>query len=286
VWILSLVWIGCRSTLKATDLEKLAKKLGGDPLWTHAVDAMTFASEQKGDTELAAMREIIAYTAQQRITENFKQKARRWLQELVGMVRSALRQMGFKNMAEMSTSDVFYAIKQANKAFNERTVGPYRAADGVMAFRTKSEPSRYGSSFVGSQKGFVDKLRGNMLGLSGRVQFVDQYAALDAAIKKGLDAGVISDLEAEQAGYYLRFGQQANAFATQALTNGPLSLVKQMTKRGMEFVYKSAPGANMVKVAQALEKSGIKNSTELEHMFTIYTAGKTRQAGGLEQTEL
>lgn len=265
---------------RATDLEKLSKKLGGDQLWTHAVDAMTFASEQKGDTELAAMREIIAYTAQQRITENFKQKAGRWLQELVGMVRSALRQMGFKNMAEMSTSDVFYAIKQANKAFNERTVGPYRAADGVMAFRTKSEPSRYGSSFVGSQKGFVDNLRGNMLGLSGRVQFVDQYAALDAAIKKGLDAGVISDLEAEQAGYYLRFGQQANAFATQALTNGPLSLVKQMTKRGMEFVYKSAPGANMVKVAQALEKSGIKNSTELEQMFTIYTAGKRAKQVG------
>jgi len=167
---------------KATDLEKLAKKLGGDPLWAHAVDAMTFASEQKGDTELAAMREIIAYTAQQRITENFKQKAGRWLQELVGMVRSSLRQMGFKNMAEMSTSDVFYAIKQANKAFNERTVGPYRAADGVMAFRTKSEPSRYGSSFVGSQKGFVDNLRGNMLGLSGRVQFVDQYAALGSIL--------------------------------------------------------------------------------------------------------
>lgn len=258
----------------ATDLEKLAKKLGGDQLWTHAVDAMTFATEQKGDPDLAALREIIAYTAQQRVTENFKQKAGRWLQELVGMVRSALRQMGFKNMAEMSTSDVFYAIKMANKAFNERTVGPYRAEGGVMAFRTKTEPSRYGGSFVGSQKGAIDNLRGNMLGLSGRVQFVDQYAALDAAMKKGLDAGVISDLEAEQAGYYLRFGQQANAYATQALTNGPLSLVKQVTKRGMEFFYSSTPGASMTKVAQALEKSGIKNSTELEQMFTIYVAGK------------
>jgi hypothetical protein len=265
---------------RATDLEKLASKLGGDQLWTHAVDAMTFASEQKGDTELAAMREIIAYTAQQRITENFKQKAGRWLQELVGMVRSALRRMGFNNMAQMSTSDVFYAIKLANKAFNERTVGPYRAADGVMAFRTKTEPSRYGSSFVGGQKGVIDKLRSNFLGLSARVQFVDQYAALDTAMKKGLDAGVISDLEAEQAGYYLRFGQQANAFATQALTNGPLSLAKQMTKRGTEFVYKSAPGANMVKVAEALEKSGIKNSTELEHMFTIYVAGKRAKQVG------
>jgi hypothetical protein len=266
-----------------TDVIRLAEKLGGEPLVRKAVEAAKFAAEQNKSEEiqkLQALREVIAYTAQARITENFRQKAGRWLQELVGMARSALRQMGFNNMARMSTSDVFYAIKMANKAFNERTVGPYRAEGGLMAFRTKSEPSRYGASFVGSQKGFVDKLRGNMLGLSGRVQFVDQYAALDAAMKKGLDAGVISDLEAEQAGYYLRFGQQANAFATQALTNGPLSLVKQMTKRGMEFVYKSAPGANMVKVAEALEKSGIKNSTELENMFTIYTAGKRAKQVG------
>ena len=183
-----------------TDVIKLAEKLGGMPLVRKALEAARFAKSQDKSEEiqkLQALREIIAYTAQARITENFKQKAGRWLQELVGMARSALRQMGFQNMARMSTSDVFYAIKMANKAFNERTVGPYRAEGGLMAFRTKSEPSRYGASFVGSQKGFVDKLRGNMLGLSGRVQFVDQYAALDAAMKKGLDAGVISDLEAE-----------------------------------------------------------------------------------------
>jgi hypothetical protein len=266
-----------------TDVIKLAEKLGGEPLVRKALEAARFAATQGKSEEiqkLQALREIIAYTAQKRITENFREKAGRWLKEFVGMVRSALRQMGFKGMARMSTSDVFYAIKMANKAFNDRTVGPYRAAGGMMAFRTKTEPSRYGGSFVGGQKGVVDNLRGNMLGLSGRVQFVDQYAALDAAIAKGLDAGVISDLEAEQAGYYLRFGQQANAYATQALTNGPLSLVKQVTKRGMEFFYKSTPGASMTKVAQALEKSGIKNSTELENMFTIYIAGKRAKQVG------
>lgn len=159
------------------------------------------------------------------------------------------------------------------------SVGPHKTKDG-WGFRTEQSSSRYGGSFVAQQKSVKDKLLGNVLGLTGRVQFVDQYAALDAAIAKGLDAGVISDLEAEQAGYYLRFGQQANSFATQALTSGPLSLVKEVTKRGMEFVYKSTPGANMTKVAQALEKSGIRNSTELENMFTIYTAGKRAKQVG------
>jgi len=264
-----------------TDVIALAEKLGGEPLVREAVAAAKFAAEQGKSEEvqkLQALREVIAYTAQKRITESFREKADRWLKEFVGMVRSALRRMGFKNMARMSTSDVFYAIKLANKAFNDRTVGPYRAEGGVMAFRTKREPSRYGQAFVGGQKGIIDDLRGNMLGLSGRVQFVDQYAALDAAIKKGLDAGVISDLEAEQAGYYLRFGQQANAYATQAITNGPLSLVRD--KRGAGFVYKSTPGASLAKYAEALQKSGIKNSTELEEMATIYEAGpRAKQVG-------
>ena len=265
---------------QATNLEKLAKKLGGDALWRDAVDAMTFAVEQKGDPDLAALREIIAYTAQQRITESFKEKAGRWLQQLVGMVRAGLRAMGFKNFSEMSTSDVFYAIKRADKAFNDRTIGPYRAADGKMSFRTKKEQTPFGKSFVATEPSIKDKLLGNLMGLSGRVQFVDQYAALDAAMKKGLSQGVISDLEAEQAAYYLRFGQQANQFATQALTNGPLTLTSETTARGKEFIYKAKPGANMVEVAKALEKSGIKNSTQLEAMFTAYMAGKRAKQVG------
>jgi hypothetical protein len=104
-----------------TDVITLARKLGGESLVLEALAAAKFAATQGKSEEiqkLQALREIIAYTAQKRITENFREKAGRWLKEFVGMVRSALRQMGFNGMARMSTSDVFYAIKMANKAFN------------------------------------------------------------------------------------------------------------------------------------------------------------------------
>jgi hypothetical protein len=74
-------------------------------------------------------------------TEAFRDKAKRWLNELVGMVRSALRQMGFTKMPEMSSSDVFYALKKSRKAFADKKIGAYRAADGQIAFRTKRDPS-------------------------------------------------------------------------------------------------------------------------------------------------
>jgi hypothetical protein len=170
-----------------TDLEKLAKDLGGMSLWVKALDAMTFAKEQKGDPDLAALREIIAYTAQQRVTESFYAKASRFIKELIGMMRDALRSMGFKNMTAMSATDVFKAIKSADRAYQDRTLGPYRAADGVIAFRSKQEPASIAPSFVAKNPTEVDRLKANFLGLTGRVQFVDQYAALSEALKKGVD---------------------------------------------------------------------------------------------------
>jgi hypothetical protein len=59
------------------------------------------------DMETQAVRELIAYTAEKRVDESFKQKAGRWLKELVGAVRAVLRKMGFTNLSDVSTSDIF-----------------------------------------------------------------------------------------------------------------------------------------------------------------------------------
>jgi len=263
-----------------TDLEKLANTLGGDALWTQAVDAMTFADEQKGDPDLAALREIIAYTAQRRVDEKFREKAGRWIKELVGMFRSGLRRMGFTKASEMSTSDVFYALKLAQKAYDTRKIGPYRTAEGTMAFRSKREPTTLAQSFVYKEPSKVNGFLGNVLGITGRVQFVDKYAATSLALVKGKEAGVLSDLEAEQAEFFLRFSEMRSQFATQALTNGRLAMFKQQTARGNEVFYKSVAGPNMVQVAAALQKAKVGNSTQQEAMFTAYLVGiRAKQVG-------
>jgi hypothetical protein len=269
-----------QSYANKTDLYKLAKDLGGDKLLAE-MQEVARANRDAGRSEeiqkLQVLRELIAHTEEARVTESFREKAGRFIKELVGMIRAGLRRMGFTNMADMSTSDVFYALKRSRQAFADKTIGPYRAADGQIAFRSRRESSDYG---IGRPAGIIDTLRGNMLGLAGRVQFVDQYAALDAAIKKGLSAGLINSLEATNAQYLLRFGQQRSQYAGQFMTNGPVKM--ETTREGgvTKSLYRSTSGVNMVDVAKALHKAKIGNDTEQEDMFTLYLAGKRAQQVG------
>lgn len=268
---------------KKTDVIALAEQLGGKELVSEVMNTVR-ANAALGRSEevqkLQALREIIAHTEEARITEAFREKAGRWLKELVGMVRAGLRQMGLKNMAALSTSDVFYMLKQSRKEFANKTIGPYRAADGGVAFRRRSEPSEYG---VGRPASAVNSLLGNMLGLAGRVQYIDQYAALEAATKKGMSAGMVSSLEATNVNYLLRFGQQRSQFAGQFLTNGPVKAEHVKKNGGVETIYRSTKGTSMVDVAAALNKAKIGNDTEQEDMFTLFIAGKRANQVGWDK---
>lgn len=268
---------------KKTDVIDLAEKVGGKALVAEVLNTVR-ANAALGRSEevqkLQALREIIAHTEEARVTESFRERAGRWLKELVGMVRAGLRDMGFKNLPELSTSDVFYMLKQSRKAFANKTIGAYRSADGQTAFRLRHQPSEYQ---VAREPGIVDKVMGNLLGLTGRVQFIDQYAALETAIRKGLDANIISDLEATNANYLLRFGQQRSQFAGQFLTNGPVKAEHVKKAGGVETIYRSTKGVSMLDVAKALNKTKIANDTELEDMFTYYLAGQRAEQVGWEK---
>lgn len=269
---------------KKTDVIALAEKLGGKPLVAEVMNTVR-ANAALGRSEeiqkLQALREIIAHTEEARVTEAFREKAGRWLKELVGMVRAGLRDMGFKSLPELSTSDVFYMLKQSRKEFANKTIGPYRAADGGVAFRLRKQASPY--TTVGGETSVVNNVVGNMLGLAGRVQFIDQYAALDAATKKGLSTGQISSLEATNINYLLRFGQQRSQFAGQFLTNGPVKAEHVKKAGGVETIYRSTKGTSMIDVAQALNKAKIGNDTEQEAMFTLYMAGKRANQVGWDK---
>ena len=241
---------------KKTDVIALAEQLGGKELVSEVLSTVK-ANAALGRSEevqkLQALREIIAHTEEARVTEAFREKAGRWLKELVGMVRAGLRKLGLKNMAALSTSDVFYMLKQSRKEFANKTIGPYRSADGGVAFRLRKEPSPY--TTIGAEPSAANQLVGNLMGLAGRVQYVDQYAALDAATKKGLSAGVISGLEATNINYLLRFGQQRSQFAGQFLTNGPVKAEHVKKNGGVETIYRSTKGTSMVDVCPSLEQS-------------------------------
>jgi hypothetical protein len=265
---------------KKTDVIKLAEELGGKKL-VGEVLATVRANADLGRSEevqkLQALREIIAHTEEARVTEAFRDKARRFLKEFVGMVREGLRKIGLKNLADASVSDVYYMLRKARREFENKTIGPYRAADGEIAFRRRTESN---DSVVGQKPSAVDTFLGNVMGLAGRVQFVDQYAAIETALKKGMSEGQISSLEATNANYLLRFGKQVSQFAGQFLTNGRVKLDLTKKPDGVESVYRSVKGTNLVDVAQTLSKAKLGNDTQQENMFTVYLAGqRAKQVG-------
>jgi hypothetical protein len=269
-----------------TELFKLATDIGGDKLLAE-VQQVAVANARLGRDEatqkLQVLREIIAHTEEARVTEAFREKAGRWLKELVGMVRAGLRDLGFTKMTSMSTSDVYYALRESRKAFANKQIGPYRAADGQIAFRTKKEPS---SSIFARESGVVDKFLGNVMGLAGRVQYIDRFAALSKALKEGQTAGQISSQEALNAEWLLRFGEQRSMYANQFLTNGRVSLVRTDTPNGTAYTYESKKGPNMVDVAAELSKGNFESDTKAEEILTVYEAGKRANQVGWEKLNL
>jgi len=185
---------------------------------------------------------------------------------------------------EETVVDADYVEVPEQPRYAPKDVGVQEEKPGFFSFRSKEEPTDMASSFVGKSKSTKDTLMGNILGLTGRVQFVDRFAALSEAFKKGKDEGLISSLEATQGEYYLRFGEQRSQYATQALTSGSLHLKKLDDGKG--YIYESRPGANMIKVAEALSKSGIKNDTQAEAMLTAYIAGLRAEKVGWEKLNL
>ena len=141
---------------------------------------------------------------------------------------------------------------------------------GFQFFRKKTDVS----SVVAQEPGIVDKVLGNIMGLAGRVQFIDQYAALEASLKQGLSKGVISSLEATNANYLLRFGQQRSQFAGQFMTNGRVKLETTKKPGGVESVYRSTSGVNLVDVANALNKANLADDVAQENMFTVFLADR------------
>jgi hypothetical protein len=258
---------------KKTDVIALAEEIGGKGLVAEVMQTVRSNAAMGRSEEvqkLQALREIIAHTEEARITESFKEKAGRFMKELVGMVRAGLRAMGLQNAGALSTSDVFYMLKQSRKAFENKTVGVYRDKAGEIAFRIRRTPGEFDAT---PEPSAVDKFLGNALGLAGRMQLVDKFAAVSEAFKIGMNKGVLTDTEAGNAEYLLRFGEHRSQLAGQALTNGPLSLVTTKTDKGIEHTYKSTKGPNALEMAEALGKGGFANDSEAEGMFTLYLAG-------------
>jgi hypothetical protein len=285
-------------------LEVLAKDLGVyDEYRDAVVSAARFYEQDLADGKITerevlriaktkGLREIIAYTMEKRVDQNFMQKAKRWIQELVGAARAALKKFGLGDAAKLSTSDLFYMMKQANQTFEEGKPIAYKNSEGGVDFRAAKTKYNAGmedlgaiaDKVVGSQKGFVDGIKANVMGLAGRVQFVDRWAALEELVKKGVEKGIIDSLKAADVMYFARMADQRHAFTAEVASNGNLKLKEVKRPDGkIEKIVESERGANLKDISDALRDANVGDAEATGRLFTLYLAAERASKVGLDK---
>ncbi len=234
----------------------------------------------------AAMRELIAHVEEARIDENFKQKARRFLGELIGAVKAALRKMGLMTLVEQTPSDIYFLLRQARNKMAEAQPGAYRTVGGEVAFRGQT---RYGADVpdavikannkvVATPAGVFDKVKANNSWLAVRTQFIDRFEPLERVAEQMKDS-----LQATQMMYYLRMYDQRMSFTAEATSNGPLILDKQKRADGREEIVVRSGGTTSLKdVANELSKITSMNVDAANMTFTTYLAALRADRVGLD----
>lgn len=145
-------------------------------------------------------------------------------------------------------------------------------------FRGTEKPK---SAIVGYAPGKIETFRKNAFGIAGRVQYIDRLAAADAGIIEAEGAGKLSSMEAFNAQYFMRMGEQVTQAAGQFITDGPVRIVSDKRTGGTEHRFESTSGPTLLNVSKGIEDMSNltgDSADESERMLTSVIAGMRASA--------
>ena len=235
------------------------------------------------DMETTAIRELIAYTSEKRVTENLPERVKRWLKELVGAVRAGLRSRGFFKASEMTTSDIYHLIRQAQRNYNNGRLGAMRESGGTVKFAKNKavynqeynpEMVKMSDRFVAKQQSTTDKIKGYALGMSLMHRITDQYAGLNHIAKNMGDS-----LKGMQMMYFNRLYNQNTNMTAEIATHGPVGIkvTKGSKESGdAEYQYVSKKTGGLSPILSEIGKSAqrIGNTQAALNQFSLYMAAE------------
>lgn len=273
-------------------LENLAKELGvEDDYFAALQSAGAFYSQQLADGKLTekevrrlaktkGLREIIAYTMEKRVDENFLQKAQRWIKELVGAVRAAFKNMGAD--MKFTTSDLFYLMKQAKKTFEEGKPIAYKKADGDIDFafsKPKAAPGYTGfggENLISSQEFAINKIKVNGFGLKFRTFVADQRAVLQEVMDraKGFKTPegkqLLDSYQAANTEYFMRMLDNKNGIVEGSVVFGPPTIKDLKGRAGQVEKTIYHEGTSLLEVFDPLKNAKIGNQAFTTDAFSKY----------------
>jgi hypothetical protein len=265
---------GLREVLGSSYARTMQKLYAGNKLVRDRADAkmqaQTFLDQNTAVEEvLADMAEVGASPQERNLLQRVYDFVKRWLKTTFPSLK----------IDRVTDNDVRQIVANARRyvtnADRSLLEGGAAATSGLV-YRTTPE-----SSIVGRPAGTLATLQGNLFGLAGRVQLVDRLAAADKAFVEGQKAGNLSSLEAENAQYFMRMGDMTTQAAGQFITTGPVKIVKDRLGDKFEERYESQTGANLVAMAEFMERAGqegLGSAQEVETLLTVKIAGDRANA--------
>lgn len=283
----------------------LAKKLGVGDDAQGAYDAAKASGKSEEDARIAAVSEMIAHVAEMQPTKSNMQKAKDFIEALVGALRAGLRKMGIK--LDINTNDVYKLLSDARKDF-EITPGAHVTSTGNIQFSGKpSYNSKFSdlgkdiSKVVSTNKTTADKIKaaasgmkvpsdimkpngplGEKTWLKLRTRYIDRFAPIEKVANK-LSEKFKDSLVGTQLMYYLRMHDQNLNWTAQIASGGPIDMIQRKRADGKtETILESKDGASLLKVSQALKKADVGDANAAKQLFTFYLAAKRAQRVGLD----
>jgi hypothetical protein len=225
------------------------------------------------EMETQATRELLAYTAEKRVTEDLRQKLGRWYKEIIGAFRDWMRRSGMAELAKVTDADIYNILRKALRNYNNNTLGGFRKINGEVSFKRVApiandslDPSIAGTvgKMVSKDKGALDQIKATASGMQFLHRFVDRFAGTDFIARHGFK----DSLEGMQMQYFNRISDQRSNMVANIATNGPVRIVKN--EKDGTYQYKSANGPSLKNIFEELNKA--KNVIGNER-FTVDTFG-------------
>jgi hypothetical protein len=201
-------------------------------------------------------------------------------------MRDALESQGYDGIIHSVSGRpkefVAFRPEQIKSATGNRgTYDP--TSPNILFSRNLPTAARVANNLIAKEKGVIQNLKDNFLGMGFRAQFVDKLAPVEEAFKKG----GIDTTKALQAMYYLRMYDQRMHFTSQAISDGVPEIVEKARKDGTtERLIETKPGANIKQIVDILKGKDVVKAAgspdAANRLFTLYLAAIRAERVGMD----
>lgn len=272
---------------------EIAKALGVSDDVAGAARAAKAMGLSEKETQALMVRELIAHTAEAKAKgEGAIETVKAWVRDVIAAIRSWFNSIGLDQVGKETTKEIQALIKDAQKRFEANEAPVYKSANGDVHFRSKT---KYNDNFspslrqgvqdvIGSDPSFIDKVKANVLGMAGQIQWADRFAGLqhiaDNVMKRSLGA--------MQMMYWNRTYDARNQLLGDVVRNGAPVIKEQQYKNTKEVERVIGKGDNKASIENvtkilAKAKNDFGSVDAAFELFTLYRIAKRAKRVGLEK---